>query len=220
MELDKIESWGSILNKEFEKPYFEKLNDFVDSEFNEKKCFPPKKDIFNAFKQCPYPNLKVVIIGQDPYHGESQANGLCFSVNDQIKFPPSLRNIFKEIQNDLSIDFPESGNLERWAKQGVLLLNTVLTVEESKPGSHIGKGWEVFTDAVIKQVSKCKENIVFLLWGAYAISKSDLIDGNKHKILTSTHPSPFSAYKGFLGCEHFSKTNLYLQENGIKPINW
>lgn len=215
-----MDSWSNILKTEFEKPYFKDLKAFVDKEYESNVCYPPKEQIFNALRRCKFEDARVVIIGQDPYHGPGQANGLCFSVSDGLKFPPSLQNIFKELKSDLGLEFPLSGNLERWADQGVLLLNAVLTVQQSSPGSHKGKGWEVFTDSIIKLISEEKENVVFLLWGAFAISKSALIDQNKHLVLTSTHPSPFSAHKGFLGCGHFSKTNLYLQSKGLKPINW
>lgn len=215
-----LDSWSNILKTEFEKPYFKDLKAFVDKEYESNVCYPPKEQIFNALRRCKFEDARVVIIGQDPYHGPGQANGLCFSVSDGLKFPPSLQNIFKELKSDLGLEFPLSGNLERWADQGVLLLNAVLTVQQSSPGSHKGKGWEVFTDSIIKLISEEKENVVFLLWGAFAISKSALIDQNKHLVLTSTHPSPFSAHKGFLGCGHFSKTNLYLQSKGLKPINW
>lgn len=215
-----MNTWNKILESEFEKDYFLKLKSFVDQEYDSNICYPPKQQIFNAFRKCDFDSTRVVIIGQDPYHGKGQANGLCFSVNDGIKFPPSLNNIFKEITRDLDQPIPLTGNLERWANQGVLLLNTVLTVEEAKPGSHKQKGWEIFTDEVIKIISNSKENIVFLLWGAFAIGKSSLIDQEKHCVLTTTHPSPFSAHKGFLGSGHFSKTNIYLQSKKLKPINW
>ena len=215
-----MDSWGEILKEEFEKPYFKELKSYVDNQYASHICFPPKDKIFNAFRKCDFQSTRVVIIGQDPYHGRGQANGLCFSVNDKVKHPPSLKNIFKEIQRDLDQEPPESGNLERWAEQGVLMLNAVLTVQESQPGSHKNKGWEIFTDHVIKLVSDSKEQVVFLLWGAFAIGKLPLIDQNKHEVLTSTHPSPFSAHKGFFGCGHFSKTNLFLQSKNLTPINW
>ena len=213
-------TWSNILKSEFEKDYFKELKSFVDSEYQNAVCYPPKEKIFNAIRRCEFESVRVVIIGQDPYHGPGQANGLCFSVNEGVKFPPSLNNIFKELKADLNLEYPPSGDLERWAEQGVLMLNTVLTVRNSSPGSHKGRGWEIFTDQVIRLISEQKENVVFLLWGSFAISKSGLIDQNKHYILTSTHPSPFSAHKGFLGCRHFSKTNLYLQSKGLKLINW
>lgn len=215
-----MKTWGQILKSEFEQPYFKELKAYVDEQYAQHICYPPKEEIFNAFRRCSFDSTRVVIIGQDPYHGKGQAHGLCFSVNDGVKFPPSLKNIFKEIQSDLGIETPESGNLNRWAEQGVLMLNAVLTVRESEPSSHKGRGWEQFTDHVIRIISEQKEHVVFLLWGAFAISKSSLIDQNKHLILTSTHPSPFSAHKGFLGCQHFSKTNLYLQSKNLEPINW
>jgi len=218
--MEEFGSWKSLVKSEVNLSYYVELQDFIESEYLSATCFPPQKEIFKAFLKSDFDSTKVVIIGQDPYHGKGQANGLCFSVNEGVKIPPSLRNIFKELQADLKITIPESGNLERWAEQGVLLLNSVLTVKEASPGSHKNKGWELFTDHVIKEISDNKENIVFLLWGAYAIAKSSLIDENKHLILSSTHPSPFSAYKGFLGCQHFSKTNLYLQTKGLKEINW
>ncbi|MCB0479502.1 MAG: uracil-DNA glycosylase [Crocinitomicaceae bacterium] len=215
-----MSTWGEILKSEFEQPYFKELKAYVDEQYVNHVCYPPKEEIFNAFRRCDFDSTRVVIIGQDPYHGKGQAHGLCFSVNDGVKFPPSLQNIFKEIQSDLHIPPPESGNLNRWAEQGVLLLNAVLSVRESEPGSHQKRGWETFTDKVIQMVSEEKEHVVFLLWGAFAISKSALIDQNKHLVLTSTHPSPFSAHKGFLGCGHFSKTNLYLQSKKLEPIKW
>ncbi|MCW8897249.1 MAG: uracil-DNA glycosylase, partial [Flavobacteriales bacterium] len=184
------------------------------------KIFPPEKEIFNAFNLTPLEKIKVIIIGQDPYHGIGQAHGLCFSVNDGIKFPPSLKNIFKELQNDLDIPIPISGNLTHWAKQGVFLLNNTLTVREKTPTSHQKKGWEEFTDAVIKLISEQKSGVVFLLWGSFAQSKENLIDATKHHILKAAHPSPFSAHKGFLGCKHFSTTNKILIEQGKTPINF
>jgi uracil-DNA glycosylase len=208
------------LNTEFEKPYFQDLTSFVKSEYSSAKIFPQGNKIFAAFEFCPLSDLRVVIIGQDPYHGECQANGLCFSVSDGIKSPPSLMNIFKEIKEDLGIPIPESGNLERWAKQGILLLNATLTVRANTAGSHQNKGWEQFTDRVIELVSSEKEKVVFILWGAFAQKKATLIDSSKHLILTSPHPSPFSAYNGFFGNKHFSKTNAYLLQNGLETIVW
>lgn len=217
----KIEpSWKNVLNEEFKKPYFGHLVDFVKTEYQTTLCFPPAKQIFNAFEFCKFDDLKVVILGQDPYHGPNQAHGLCFSVNDDVAFPPSLINIFKEIETDLGISPPISGNLERWAKQGVLLLNATLTVRANLAGSHQNRGWEIFTDAVIKQISDQKENVVFILWGSYAQKKGNVIDTNKHLILKSVHPSPLSVYRGFYGCKHFSKTNEYLKSVGKKEINW
>jgi uracil-DNA glycosylase len=217
----KIESsWKHILQPEFDKPYFTGLTDFVKNEYKTKQIFPPGKLIFNAFEQCPFDKLKVVIIGQDPYHGPGQAHGLCFSVNDGVAFPPSLVNIFKEIERDLNIPVPSSGNLIRWAQQGVLLLNATLTVEAHKAGSHQGRGWETFTDAVIRAVASHKENIVFMLWGSYAQQKGSFIDTNRHLVLKAVHPSPLSAYRGYIGCGHFSEANRYLQAHGQQPIQW
>ena len=194
----KIEkSWKKILNSEFKKEYFNSLVTFLKDEYKNNIIYPPGKKIFSSFDYCPFDKVKVVIIGQDPYHGINQANGLCFSVNKEIKIPPSLLNIFKEIKNDIGIDIPDHGNLKRWAIQGVLLLNSVLTVRKNLPGSHSNRGWETFTDKVISIISKNKNNIVFLLWGSYAMSKQKNIDQNKHLILTSSHPSPFSAYNSF-----------------------
>jgi len=217
----KIEnSWREKLSSEFNKPYFEELTTFIKNECATKTIYPPENLIFSAFDLCPFEKIKVVIIGQDPYHGIGQANGLCFSVSDGIKSPPSLQNIFKEIQTDIGTTPPQTGNLQRWAKQGIMMLNAVLTVESGKPGSHQNKGWETFTDAVIKTISKEKEKIVFILWGNFAINKKNLIDSQKHLILTAAHPSPFSCYKGFFGCKHFSKTNNYLIYNILSPIIW
>lgn len=221
MHVEIDNSWKPVLEREFNSPYFSSLIDFVKHEYATKTCYPKGSQIFSAFDHCKFNQVKVVIIGQDPYHGPGQANGLCFSVNDGITFPPSLTNIFKEIQADLGKPFPKSGNLERWAKQGVLLLNATLTVEQSKPGSHQNQGWEVFTDAVIKAVSEHTENVVFLLWGGFAKSKTSLIDKNKHYILTSGHPSPMSANRGYwFGNKHFSKTNAFLQSKGLDEIDW
>ena len=217
----KIEkSWQEVLQTEFDKPYFENLVGFVKQEYASNTIFPPAGQIFNAFNTCPFNNVKVVILGQDPYHGPSQAHGLCFSVNDGIQFPPSLQNIFKEITSDLGIPAPKTGNLTRWAEQGVLLLNATLTVRASQAGSHQGKGWEEFTDAVIKTISEKAENVVFILWGSYAIKKKSLINASKHCILTAPHPSPLSSYRGFFGCKHFSQTNTYLTSKGKTPIEW
>ena len=215
-------SWQNLLGEEFEKPYFLKLQSFVNQEYDSKICFPPKDQIFNAFNSCLLNDLKVVIIGQDPYHGEGEANGLCFSVADTIKIPPSLRNIFKEIAIDLDTIFsPENGNLERWAKQGVLLLNATLTVEKDKAGSHQKQGWETFTDAVISKINSEKSNVVFLLWGNYAHKKGAKIDLEKHLVLKSGHPSPLSANQGkWFGNKHFSKTNFYLKGIGKSEIEW
>lgn len=218
----KIEkSWQAKLSKEFEKPYFTNLVEFIKQEYQKNSCYPPGQQIFSAFAHTPFSEVKVVIIGQDPYHGTGQANGLCFSVNDGIAQPPSLQNIFREINGDLGIKIPQSGNLERWARQGVLLLNATLTVRAHQAGSHQNKGWEVFTDAVIKSVSENKEQVIFLLWGGYAKKKIALIDTNKHLVLTSGHPSPLSANKGhWFGNKHFSKTNAYIQQTGRSIIDW
>ncbi|MDD2306703.1 MAG: uracil-DNA glycosylase [Prolixibacteraceae bacterium] len=217
----KIEaSWKEQLQDEFEKPYFKQLTEFVRSEYHSQAIYPPAKLIFNAFEQCPFDQVKVVILGQDPYHGPGQAHGLCFSVNDGVDFPPSLRNIFKEIQSDTGATIPTSGNLERWAKQGVLLLNATLTVRAHTAGSHQKKGWEQFTDAVIHLVADRLENVVFILWGNYAISKGEFIDSRKHLILKSVHPSPLSASRGFFGNHQFSTTNKYLLEHGKTPVKW
>lgn len=196
------------------------LNDFVKSEYKKTTIYPEQKNIFHAFDLCNFDDIKVVIIGQDPYHGPNQAHGLCFSVPKGVKKPPSLQNIYKEILSDIGTIIPESGNLERWAKQGILLLNAILTVRANEPLSHQNKGWEDFTNDIIKRISDEKSNIVFLLWGAYAQKKAELIDENKHLILKSVHPSPLSAYRGFFGCKHFSKTNKYLKKNGLSEIKW
>ena len=214
-------SWKPYLETEFNQPYFEELTKFVKHEYKTHICYPKGSQIFNAFNSCSFNDLKVVIIGQDPYHGAGQANGLCFSVNDGIAFPPSLQNIFKEIQTDIGNPIPETGNLERWAKQGVLLLNATLSVRENQAGSHQNKGWETFTDAVIKCVSEHKTTIVFLLWGNFAKAKTKLIDTQKHCVLTTGHPSPLSANRGlWFDNKHFSKTNNYLMANGLQPIEW
>jgi uracil-DNA glycosylase len=213
-------TWKSHLSDEFQKPYFLQLTEFIKSEYQNHVIYPPGKEIFKAFDSCDFEDVKVVIIGQDPYHGPGQANGLCFSVRDGVRMPPSLQNIFKEIHADLGKPMPASGNLERWARQGVLLLNATLTVRASTPGSHQNKGWEIFTDAVIKTISDQMENVVFLLWGAYAQKKGEVIDRHKHLVLMSAHPSPFSADRGFFGCKHFSKANAYLKSKGLEEINW
>ena len=214
-------SWQTVLSAEFDKPYFQQLITFVKKEYTTKICFPKGNQIFAAFDHCPFDKIKIVIIGQDPYHGSGQANGLCFSVNDGIAFPPSLINIFKEIQTDSNLPFPKSGNLERWADQGVLLLNATLTVSESEAGSHQNQGWETFTDAVIQKISEEKENVVFLLWGGFAKKKGAKIDRNRHYVLETGHPSPLSANRGlWFGNKHFSKTNAYLNSYGKAPINW
>lgn len=220
MQPNLSKSWKPILQSEFEKQYFKDLINFVDEEFKNHQCFPKEEDVFAAFDHCSFDDLKVVIIGQDPYHDKNQANGLCFSVKDEIKHPPSLKNIFKEISTDLNQEIPESGNLEKWAKQGVLLLNATLTVRAHEAGSHQKKGWETFTDAVIEQISKEKENVVFLLWGKFAESKSKLINSDKHTILTAPHPSPLGAWRGWFGSKHFSKTNEILQKSQKTTIKW
>lgn len=215
------ESWKNYLQTEFDKPYFKDLTQFVDNQYKTETCFPPENLIFNAFNTCTLKALKVVIIGQDPYHNYNQANGLSFSVNNGVKHPPSLVNIFKEIETDLGKPYPSSGNLEPWAKQGVFLLNATLTVRAHEAGSHQNKGWETFTDAVIKTISKQKENVVFLLWGGFAKKKAKLIDGTKHHILTSGHPSPLSANRGYwFGNKHFSQTNSLLVSDGLDLIDW
>lgn len=214
------ESWQDQLKDEFEKPYFKVLTSFVKAEYKSKKIHPQLKDVFKAFDKCPFDKVKVVIIGQDPYHGPNQANGLCFSVPDGVKHPPSLINIFKERMSDLGIPYPNSGSLLSWAEQGVLLLNSTLTVEESKAGSHQKKGWENFTDAVIKLISDNKEKVVFVLWGSFAQKKGRVIDVNKHKIITSVHPSPLSVYRGFWGSSPFSKVNQHLKEFNLNEVNW
>ncbi|RUA16731.1 MAG: uracil-DNA glycosylase [Flavobacteriia bacterium] len=214
-------SWKAHLHQEFEKPYFQQLTQFVKQEYQHYTCYPKGKDIFAAFDHCPFQETKVVIIGQDPYHGPGQANGLCFSVKDGIPHPPSLVNIFKEIKTDVEKPYPKSGNLERWADQGVLLLNATLTVRVHQAGSHQNKGWETFTDAVIRTVSEQLEGVVFLLWGGFAKKKSALVDQRKHHILTSGHPSPLSANRGlWFGNQHFSKTNGLLAQMGKTGIEW
>ena len=214
------ESWKTQLQQEFEKPYFEKLTHFVRQEYATRTVYPPAKLIFNAFDSCPFDAVKVVIVGQDPYHQPGQAHGLCFSVNDGVQIPPSLVNIYKEIENDLGKPSPSSGNLERWARQGVLLLNATLTVQANRAGSHQGKGWEEFTDAVIHQLATQCEHLVFILWGAYAQRKGASIDANRHLVLRSPHPSPLSAHRGFFGNKHFSKANSYLVAHGKEPVDW
>ena len=218
----KIESsWEKQLANEFEKPYFKALTNFVHAEYKQHQCFPPAPLVFNAFNLCPFDKVKVVIIGQDPYHGEGQAHGLSFSVNDGVPFPPSLQNIFKEINNDLGTPIPTSGNLTRWAEQGVLLLNATLTVRAHQAASHQRQGWETFTDAAIARLNAGREALVFILWGGYARSKTALIDASKHCILQSVHPSPLSANRGgWFGNHHFSQANAYLSAHGQTPINW
>jgi len=221
MDVKIEQSWKKRLEPEFEKPYFTELTNFVREEYSTKQIFPPARQIFNAFNYCSFDDCKVVILGQDPYHGLGQANGLCFSVNDGVRIPPSLVNIFTEIQNDLGQPIPKTGNLERWAKQGVLLLNATLTVESGKAGSHQNKGWERFTDAVVKCVSDEKKNVVFMLWGRYAQDKGSIIKTEDHFVLKSKHPSPMSANGGgWFGNNHFSKANAFLESKGLEPINW
>jgi len=217
----KIEkSWKKVLQEEFDKPYFEELANFVRDEYKSKTVFPPPKDIFKAFDLCPFDKVKVVILGQDPYHGPGQAHGLCFSVNHGVQSPPSLINIYKEIQSDIGGEIPSHGNLEHWAKQGVFLLNAILSVIAHMPTSHQNKGWETFTDEVIRIISEKKEHAVFMLWGAYAQSKEWMIDESKHLILKAPHPSPLSASRGFFGCKHFSKANEFLKEHEMEEIQW
>ena len=221
MELNIHPSWENIIQKEKSKEYFKSLINFVESNYKNKTCYPPINTIFKAFELCSFNSLKVVILGQDPYHGEAQADGLSFCVPKGIKHPPSLINIFKELKTDLNINYPKDGNLNSWASQGVLLLNSTLTVEENKPGSHQKKGWEVFTNQIIRTISNNKNNIVFMLWGNYSKTKSKIIDQSRHLILTSGHPSPLSANRGYwFDNKHFSKTNKYLGEKKFKKINW
>lgn len=213
-------TWLVALSKEFTKDYFLELNEKIKKAYIENRIYPNKENIFAALNLCPLDKVKVVIIGQDPYHGEGQAHGLAFSVLPETKIPPSLKNIYKEISNDLGKEIPATGNLNAWAEQGVLLLNATLTVESQQPGSHQGIGWEIFTDEIIKIISDQKEHVVFLLWGKYAEAKANLIDETKHLVLKAPHPSPFSAHSGFFGCRHFSQANEYLEKNKIKPIDW
>lgn len=212
--------WKDLLKSEFKADYFKELNSFVSNEYKTKTIFPPKQNIFTALNATSFKNVKVVIIGQDPYHGLGQAHGLCFSVLPPTKIPPSLRNIFKELNSDLKIETPNNGNLIKWADQGVLLLNSILTVEEAKPMSHQKKGWEIFTEKIIKLINDKKEHVVFIAWGNPAFLKVANVDTTKHLVLKSVHPSPLSAHRGFLGCKHFSLCNKYLKENNLKEINW
>lgn len=214
------ESWQEVLKEQFSASYFPDLKSFLIEEKKQFQIYPPGKEIFAAFNHTPFDKVTVVIIGQDPYHGPGQANGLCFSVSPGIKQPPSLVNIFKELHNDLGIPIPKSGDLTKWADQGVLLLNATLTVRAGSPGSHQNKGWEIFTDSVIKKLSSEKSGLIFLLWGRFAQEKEKLIDTSKHYVLKAAHPSPFSAHNGFFGCKHFSKTNEILKQNGQKEIDW
>ena len=214
------ESWRQVLQPEFDKPYFELLTTFVRHAYRTTQCFPPAGQIFRAFDLCPFDKVRVVIIGQDPYHDFNQAHGLCFSVQEGVPAPPSLVNIYKEIQRDLGKPIPTSGNLTHWAEQGVLLLNATLTVEAHRAGSHQGKGWEELTDAAIQALNNQRSNIVFMLWGSYAQRKGQFIDRDRHLVLTAVHPSPLSAYRGFIGCGHFSQANAYLKQHGQPPIKW
>lgn len=214
------DSWHEQLKSEFDKEYFTNLTQFVKDEYAQQTIFPKGKDIFNAFECCPFENTKVVILGQDPYHGPGQAHGLSFSVQEGVVLPPSLKNIFKELEDDLNIESPNNGDLTRWAQQGILLLNATLTVRKKQPGSHQNKGWEIFTDAVISKLNEQKEGLVFILWGAYAQKKGSFIDSKKHFVIRSPHPSPFSAHKGFFGSQPFSKTNNFLKSVGKPTIDW
>lgn len=213
-------SWDNVLEPEFSKPYFVQMLEKVDEEYKNFNVYPPKEKIFSAFKLCDFDNVKVVLLGQDPYHGKGQAHGLCFSVMPTIKPPPSLKNIFKEMEDDIHTTQPNHGCLISWAKQGVLLLNTVMTVREGCPNSHANIGWQTFTDEVIKKINESEKPVVFLLWGANAKNKLNLITNKKHLVLSCAHPSPFSAYNGFFGCKHFSKTNEFLEKNGREKIDW
>ncbi len=214
-------TWHEALADQWEKPYFKQLTDYVRSRYTSGAAvYPPASRIFAALDACPLPDVKVVIIGQDPYHGPGQANGLCFSVADGVAFPPSLVNILKEVNSDTGAPIPTSGNLERWATQGVLMINAILTVEQGRPGSHASIGWERFTDAIVDVVSRRCSNVVFLLWGSYAIKKGATIDRSRHLVLTTVHPSPLSAYRGFFGCRHFSQANAYLSQHNLSPIVW
>ena len=221
VEVQIHESWKEELDAEFSKPYFRELINYVKEEYKNTTVYPKGSNIFSAFEYCPFDQVKVVILGQDPYHGAGQANGLSFSVNDGIPIPPSLQNIFRELKEDLNLEIPKSGNLERWAKQGVLLLNATLTVRAREAGSHQNKGWEKFTDAVIQRISDKKENVVFMLWGGYAKKKGSKIDAAKHKVLTSGHPSPLSANRGhWFGNKHFSQANEFILQQELNPIQW
>ena len=220
MDVKIASDWKEILREEFEKEYFKNLVEFVKKEYTSATCYPKGGNIFASFDACSFQDLKVVILGQDPYHGPNQANGLSFSVQKGVKKPPSLKNIFKELKDDIGIKIPEHGDLSAWAYQGVLLLNSTLTVRASTPGSHQKQGWEEFTDAVIQQISDLKESVVFILWGAYAQKKGEIIDASKHFVIKSSHPSPFAANRGFFGSKPFSKTNTYLKDNNLKEIDW
>src|SRR5690606_34924422 len=220
MEIEIEDSWKKSLHEVFEKDFFKQLVSFVTDEYKYHQVFPSGKEIFKAFDRCPLPSVKVVILGQDPYHGEGQAHGLSFSVKPGVSFPPRLLNILKEIKIDLGVEMPANGDLTRWADQGVFLLNATLTVRANQAGSHQKRGWEDFTDEVIRVINSEREHVVFLLWGAYAQRKAALIDPARHLILKAPHPSPLSAYRGFLGCKHFSQANAYLESQGISPIQW
>lgn len=219
-EVRIAEDWKRVIGEEFSKPYFEELMSFVKQEYATSQVFPAGRNIFRAFDKCPFDKVKVVIIGQDPYHGDGQANGLCFSVNEGVPFPPSLKNIFKEVYDDVGTPIPTSGDLDRWAEQGVLLLNSVLTVKAHNAASHAGRGWEIFTDAVVRAIAERKEGVVYMLWGSYAQRKGAIANPQKNLILHSVHPSPLSSYRGFFGCRHFSKANDYLKTIGKEPIAW
>ena len=220
MNVRIAEDWKELLQEEFDKPYFAELVDFVKAEYASRQIFPAARNIFRAFDKCPLDKLKVVIIGQDPYHGDGQANGLCFSVDDGVDFPPSLRNIFKEVADDIGKPVPLSGNLDRWAEQGVLMLNAVLTVRAHEAASHAGRGWERFTDAVVRIIAEQKQGVVYMLWGSSAQKKGAMVDASKNLVLKAVHPSPLSVYRGFFGSRHFSKANDYLEKSGRGPIEW
>lgn len=220
MDVRIAEDWKEILKDEFSKPYFEELVSFVKQEYASGEVFPAGRNIFRAFDKCPFDKLKVVIIGQDPYHGEGQANGLCFSVSEGVPFPPSLKNIFKEVSDDIGTPIPHSGELDRWAEQGVLMLNAVLTVRAHNAASHAGRGWETFTDAVVKAIAERKQGVVYMLWGSYAQRKGAIANPKHNLILHAVHPSPLSAYRGFFGCKHFSQANNYLVSIGKEPVQW
>ena len=219
-EVRIAEDWKAVIGEEFSKPYFEELISFVKQEYATSQVFPAGRNIFRAFDKCPFDKVKVVIIGQDPYHGDGQANGLCFSVNEGVPFPPSLKNIFKEVYDDVGTPIPRSGELDRWAEQGVLLLNSVLTVKAHNAASHAGRGWEIFTDAVVRAIAERKEGVVYMLWGSYAQRKGAIANPERNLILHSVHPSPLSSYRGFFGCKHFSKANEYLKSLGKEEIVW
>lgn len=220
MDVKISEDWKALLRDEFDKPYFEELVAFVRNEYSNRRIYPAGRNIFRSFDKCAPQDVKVVIIGQDPYHGPGQANGLCFSVGDRMQFPPSLVNIFNEVCTDTGAPMPASGNLDRWAEQGVLLLNAVLTVRANEAASHAGRGWERFTDAVVEKLNSNYDNIVYMLWGSYAQKKGEIVDPSRNCILKSVHPSPLSAYRGFIGCKHFSAANKYLTDHGKSPIIW